>query len=473
MIQLLVYLFYSGVAVLVLLYGLFSFLVPRLRARLSFWRLGYRIVMALRHKPAKPVALWRVRWARLVGAACLILAAVWLTNLHPQVRILSQSLFDPAVHHWQAENGDGTEDEKRDLECLEEATLSVLKPATINTCVGMCVGVVHGDKTYILGIGRNNIGSVEPPDGDTEFEIGSITKTFTCAALAALVEEGAVHLDDPVAALLPDWTVPEREGRKITLNDLATHRSGLPRMPDMPMRGALLDGILFRGLVDPYRNGTAEYVRGFLAQYQLPRTPGAENEYSNLGVGLLGFALSRKTGQSYEALIKQRILEPLNMTDTGVSLTREQAARFAQGYIGPVTLGRLYIVYPMRPWTIAEGFQGCGAIRSTVHDMLKYVRANIAAPVGPLGKALARIQEPQCDVQGVEKCKIGLGMMSIQIDGLDDAMYWHNGGTGGFNSFMAFSKKYKAGVVMLATGVCDEELGHEIIKALANTDNNG
>jgi len=121
----------------------------------------------------------------------------------------------------------------------------------------------------------------------------------------------------------------------------------------------------------------------------------------------------------------------------------------------------------MSRWTMAEGFQGCGNIHSTVHDMLKYVRANIAAPEGPLGKALARIQEPQADFRGIENGKIGLGMLSMTVDGLDGLMYWHNGGTGGYNSFMAFSKKNKVGVVMLATGICREELGHALIKALA------
>ena len=477
MIQIMLYSTYSVIALLVLFYGLYCLLLPGLRARLSFWRLGYRIVMAVRRRPAGPVARWRKRWARTVGACCLVLALVWLANLYPQVRLLSQPLYDPAVHRWQAENGDGAPGEARILQRLDEATQAVLKVGAIrqrrrpdmpiDVCVGMCVGVVHGDKTYVLRVGRKNIDSLEPLDADTEFEIGSITKTFTCAALASLVDEGTVRLDEPLAALLPDWTVPDYQGRKITLNDLATHRSGLPRMPHMPMKGATLDGLLFRGLIDPYRNGTPEYVRGFLAQYRLAREPGSQDEYSNLGVGLLGYALATKTRQPYESLIKQRILEPLGMRDTGVHMSAEQGARFPQGYIGPVRLGRLRVVFPMSRWTFAEGFQGCGSINSTVHDMLKYVRANIAAPEGLLGRTLARIQEPQADVRDIDNCKIGLGMFSMTIKGLDDFMYWHNGGTGGYNSFMAFSKKSKVGVVMLATGVCDEELGRALIKALA------
>ena len=286
------------------------------------------------------------------------------------------------------------------------------------------------------------------------------------ALLASLVREGSVSLDEPVASLLPGWTVPERDGRKITLNDLATHRSGLPRMPDTPMPGAIVDTLQCRAVVDPYRNGTAEYVRGFLAEYQLPRAPGTRDEYSNLGMGLLGYALSHKAGLPYESILQRRVLEPLGMTDTAVTLTPERKARLAQGYIGPLALGKVGLVFPMGPWTFADGFQGCGAIKSTVRDMLKYLRANIAAPEGPLGAELARIQEPQYDVEDLDKCKVGLGMFAIEIPGLDDPMYWHNGGTGGYCSFMGFSKKYRAGVIMLCTGACDEALGHAIIKAL-------
>ena len=468
MLDMMLYIVYLGVAVLVLTYGLYCSLLPRLRARLSFWRLGYRIVMAILRRPAKPVAQWRVWWARGVGALCLAMAAIWMVSLHPQIRILPPLPQDPAAYRWRAENGDGSPEEARVLGLLDEVARNMGTSRRAVTYAGVCVGVLHGDKTYVLGLGRKTPDSSTPPDADTVFEIGSITKTFTCAALASLVDEGVVHLDDPVAALLPGWTVPEYQGRKITLNDLATHRSGLPSMPDDPMPGSTVDALLFRDLGDPYRNGTPEFVRGYLAHYELTRAPGAEDEYSNIGVGLLGYALAQKTQQSYEDMIKRRIIEPLGMRDTSVSTTPGQAARFAQGYIGPIILDRLSLVFPMKRWTFTEIFQGCGGINSTVHDMLKYVRANIDAPAGPLGKVLARIQEPQFDVQGIENCKVGLGLMAMTIKGLDAPIYWHDGGTGGYNSFMAFSKKHKVGVVILAAGFCDEEMGREIIKALAN-----
>lgn len=467
MIQLVIYLIYLAVALALLLYGLPGFLFPRFRASFSLTRLAYRILMALLRRTPKPPARWRIHLNRWEGLFCILLAVFWLVNLHPEVHSLPRPLFDPAVNPWLPEHPDGTEAERRELDRLNQTTAAFLKPGLTGNNVGMCIGAIHGDRTYILGVGRNDLSGADSPDGDTVFEIGSITKTFTCTLLASLVREGSVSLEDPVASLLPGWTVPEREGREITLNDLATHRSGLPRMPDTPMPGAVKDALRLRAVVNPYRNGTAAYVRGFLAEYRLPRTPGTLHEYSNLGMGLLGYALSQKAGQPYESLLRQRVLQALGMTDTSVTLTSQQAAHLAQGYIGPLALGRVGLVFPMGPWTFADGFQGCGAIKSTVRDMLKYLRANITAPEGPLGAELALIQEPRSDVEDLDKCRIGLGMFAIEIAGLDDPMYWHNGGTGGYSSFMGFSKKYRAGVVMLCTGACDEALGHEIIKALA------
>jgi CubicO group peptidase (beta-lactamase class C family) len=301
---------------------------------------------------------------------------------------------------------------------------------------------------------------------DTEFEIGSITKVFTCAALATLLEEGVVKLDDPVAGLLPaDWTVPSFDGHTVTLENLATHYSGLPRMPDEPPKGALMDFLLMNMLADPYRNATVEYVRNYLGQLKLTRAPGTSYEYSNLGMGLLGHALATKTGQSYASMIKERVCDPLEMGDTAVCLAGEQETRLAQGYMGPIMLGPVCIALPMARWTMREPFQGCGSLCSTARDMLKFLRANMAAPEGPLGKVLARVQESR-RTTNIPGCTIGLALHILTVDGLDEPMLWHNGGTGGYNSFLGFTKRHKTGVIMLANGLLPEQLAAELLKVL-------
>lgn len=456
---------YLVLAGLAILYGLYCLLLTRWRARLSFWRLFYRIFMLIRRKPAKPPWIWRIRWLRAVGVVSLFIGLIWLTQLHPEIRWLSKPLYDPNVHHWQVENGDGSPSEQRILTVLEEVTRSRLRP---DTSTGMCIGVLCGGKTFTLSLGRKTLNRDEAPGADTVFDIGSITKVFTSTALASLAEAGKVYLDEPVSTLLPpDWAVPSYPGRVITLKDLAAHTSALPRMPDTPAQGAIMDALLLNGLDDPYRNMTPEYLRSFLSGYQLTYAPGLVSEYSNLGGGLLGYALSRRAQQSYAAMIEEAICAPLGMKDTAIQLNPEQTTRLAQGYIGPIAFGRLHIALPMTRWTMSEAFQGCGGLASTVHDMLIYLHAQMAAPEGPLGSALARVQEPLFDTSGIDNCKTGLALMSWNIDGLDGPMYWHNGGTGGYNSFMGFSKQHQVGVIMLAAGSSDEELCREIIKALA------
>lgn len=455
-----VYLLITSIA---LLYGLYCFFLPRWRARLSIWRLFYRVVMAVRRRPAKPVSRFRIAWMRIVGALCLAAGVTWTAQLRPQIRLLREPLYSPSEHRWQAEQGDGSPEETDTLARLERVTRARLGPGRL---MGLFIAVADGDKTYTLGAGRKVLPETAPPDMDTEFEIGSITKVFTCAALATLLEEGAVKLGDPVSGLLPsDWTVPALDGRTITLEDLATQHSGLPRMPDEPPKGALTDALLMNSLDDPYRNATVEYVRDYLGQLKLHRLPGDSYEYSNLGMGLLGYALATKTGRPYAYMIKDRVCDPLGMGDTAVSLNGEQGTRLAQGYMDPIFLGSACIALPMSRWTMREPYQGCGNLCSTPRDMLKFLRANMAAPAGPLGQALARVQESRRTTE-IKGCTIGLAVHILTVDGLEEPMYWHNGGTGGYHSFMGFTRKHRTGVIMLANGPLPEEIAREVLKAL-------
>ena len=190
--------------------------------------------------------------------------------------------------------------------------------------VGMAVGTVdHEGKTTIAAYGNPGPGSL-PIDADSVFEIGSITKVFTAILLADMAERGEVALDDPIKKYLPgNMRVPERAGRSITLLDLSTQTSGLPRMPD---------NLKPADLRNPYADYSVEQMYEFLSRHELRRDIGAEFEYSNLGVGLLGHVLALRAGMSYEALVKQRILDPLGMTHTAVTLTPWMIEHLAKGH---------------------------------------------------------------------------------------------------------------------------------------------
>src|SRR5450755_4071616 len=189
---------------------------------------------------------------------------------------------------------------------------------------GMVAGTIDEKGRVVTGYGKVALDSDRKPDGDTVFEIGSITKVFTSLLLADMVERGEVKLDDPVSKFLPPTvTVPSRNGRQITLLDLSMQISGLPRLPDN-MKPA--------DAANPYADYDAAKLYEFLSRYKLTRDIGEKYEYSNLGVGLLGHALALKAGLSYEQLVRRRVLEPLGMTSTSVTLSDSQKKRLATGY---------------------------------------------------------------------------------------------------------------------------------------------
>jgi D-alanyl-D-alanine-carboxypeptidase/D-alanyl-D-alanine-endopeptidase len=190
--------------------------------------------------------------------------------------------------------------------------------------VGIVVGIVEPEERRIIAYGSTANGGSRPVDGDTLFEIGSVTKVFTAQILADAVARGAVTLDDPVAKLLPPSVrMPESGGRTITLLDLATHRSGLPRLPG---------NLTMTDLSNPYAAYTVTQLYEFLSGHALRRAPGGEFEYSNLGVGLLGHALALHAGTDYETLVRSKVLAPLNMKSTAIALSPELKARMAQGH---------------------------------------------------------------------------------------------------------------------------------------------
>src|SRR3954462_12153798 len=185
-------------------------------------------------------------------------------------------------------------------------------------CQSIVVVLVDRDgKRVVYGYGRtspNANGSA--PDGKTIYEIGSATKAFTGVLLADMVQRGQVSLDDPVQKLLPaEVKLPQKGEHPMTLLDLATHRSGLPRLPE---------NLTPKDPGNPYADYTEKQLYAFLQKWEPARAPGDSYEYSNLGMGLLGHLLARKAGKSYEALLTERVLKPAAMNDTSITLTPGQ-----------------------------------------------------------------------------------------------------------------------------------------------------
>jgi CubicO group peptidase (beta-lactamase class C family) len=290
--------------------------------------------------------------------------------------------------------------------------------------IAIVIGLLEADGTRrVLTVGD------APFDANTLFEIGSITKVFTGILLAEMAERGEVTLEQPVAELLPeDVTVPARNGREIRLIDLSTHSSGLPRMPD---------NFTPADWANPYADYDAAKMYEFLGSYQLPRDIGASFEYSNLGVGLLGHSLARRGGLSYEELVTQRVLAPLGMTSTKIRLAMSDSARLARGHSAT---GQ-----QVHNWDI-NALAGAGALRSSAHDMLTFLAANISPPATSLGRAIKRSHMKRFSSSESNATALNWGIAEMR-SGV--RIIWHNGGTAGYRTFAGFDPDRRIAVVVL------------------------
>jgi CubicO group peptidase (beta-lactamase class C family) len=274
-----------------------------------------------------------------------------------------------------------------------------------------------------------------------------------------MVEQGKVKFDDPVRELLPAGIVQKPAVAEITLLDLATQHSGLPRMPD---------NFKPADEENPYADYHAANLYAFLAAHGVakPEKPGFL--YSNLGFGLLGQSLSVRAGMTYPALLKEEVLDPLGMNDTAIALTSDQQARFIPGHTGDHR--------PAHAWDL-DAFAGAGAIRSTATDMLKYLDANLH-PDGlkftrssPASKTIAAalVQDHELRADSMGNLKIALAWLFDTQTG----NYWHNGATGGYSAYAFFNPKgdYAAVVLFNATisekGSYADRIGEHISERLA------
>lgn len=293
---------------------------------------------------------------------------------------------------------------------------------------GIVVGVLDHGAARIIARGAS--GTTAPLGGRTIFEIGSMSKVFTALILADMAAKGEVSLDDPAEKYLPpEAKMPSRDGRSITLRDLATHTSGLPRLPDnMPMSKP----------DDPYADYTEEMLLDFLGHYRLARGIGERFEYSNLGFGLLGYLLARAARTDYPVLLAQRITGPLGMRDTTIALSSEQRARFAQGHD--------QYMRPTSPWSLPT-LAGAGAIRSTAADMLIFLRATMD-PNSPIAPAMKLATTGRRPIAG-SGTEIGLGWI-IGTPAKGHEILSHSGGTGGFRTAMVLEPAKRRGIVVLS-----------------------
>ena len=305
----------------------------------------------------------------------------------------------------------------------------------------LVVGATDGTDTAFASTGPLPDPSCEPERA--VFEIGSITKSFTALLLAIAAERGELGLDDPVVERLPRGTrVPMLHGRSITLAHLATHTSGLPRLPPRFLFHAL------RHREDPYAGLSTGDVLDALGRTR-PRAPAGERfGYSNYGAGVLGIALAHAAGTDYETLVRDRITAPLGLSDTVITLSDEQRGRLAAGTKwrgGPAGL-----------WTI-PGLTGAGALRSTAADLLTYARAQMGTLPDVPEVLAAAIRSTHVERARAGRftpgMRVALGWFLLGIGRRKLQVVMHDGGTGGYRSMVGWVPDGGRGVVTLSANV--------------------
>lgn len=304
--------------------------------------------------------------------------------------------------------------------------------------VGLVVGLLENGRTRIVTAGTSGAPGGRPLDGATVFEIGSVTKVFTTALLADMVRLREVRLEQRVAELLPkSVTVPARGDTAITLLDLATQHSGLPRQP---ANFAPADP------ANPYADYTEARLYDFLSHHTMTRAPGTVYEYSNLGMGLLGHALAVRSGKPYETILTERVLKPLGLTDTRITLTADMKTRLAPGHD---------VTGAVVPNWDFKALAGAGALRSTANDMLRFLAANLDSGTAAIYADLRETHRLQLATTNAQTA-IGLAWQLSYAPGSE--IVWHNGGTGGYRSFIGFDPSRRVGVVLLSnmTGALDD-----------------
>ena len=285
---------------------------------------------------------------------------------------------------------------------------------------GIVVGVITKQAREIISYGHFDRDDSRVPNGDTVFEIGSISKVFTSLLLSEMVLEGEVKLSDPISKYLPAWVhAPSRNGKQITLLDLATHHSGLPREA-----------------TNASWNYSLQQLYEFLDHYQLTRDPGQKYEYSNIGVSVLGVILATRADTDYETLLRTRITAPLGMNRTATGLAPEMKANLAPGHDG-----RLYKV---PAWNIPV-LSSAGGIRSTANDLLIFLAANMGIIHTPLQTAMKKMLSVRRTAGPGSQIDLGWHVATDM-----GGVICHNGQTDGYHSFLGYDPHRHIGVVVLS-----------------------
>ncbi|MEM7105339.1 MAG: serine hydrolase [Bacteroidota bacterium] len=341
---------------------------------------------------------------------------------------------NPIFNQPQPETKEPTQLPQKPAQLPDELVDNINKRIENGANVGIAIGIIDENGKQYHNFGHKSLAGNDPVDEHSIFEIGSISKTFTTIILAQMVLEGKLALDDPVQKHLPnEVTIPKYEGDEITLMHMATHSSSMPRMPS---------NFAPKDPLNPYADYTVQQMYEFLNGLELTRKIGSQYEYSNLAMGLLGHVLELKDDTDFETMLKNRILDPLNMHETGIVFTDHMMKNLAKPHNQGMEVSN---------WDL-PAMAGAGAIRSSAADMLNYLEANMGKSKSSLYDAM-KLSHKVHYAPG-RSFEVGLGWHLRQLED-GSKIIAHSGGTGGYRTFAAFSEDGKKGVLVFANSTAD------------------
>ena len=306
----------------------------------------------------------------------------------------------------------------------------------------IAIGIIDADGYQFYSFGTNSNGGAKV-DEHTIYEIGSISKVFTASLLVIAVSNKNLSIDDPIQWYLPDGVlIPKYDGKEITFGHLSDHTSSLPRLPG---------NMNPKDPTNPYADYSVEQMYSFLTSHELRREIGSQYEYSNLAVGLLGHILALNANMSYEELLSG-ITKSLKMKATKITMDDKMKANLAIGHDNGS---------PVNNWDLPT-LAGAGAIRSSVHDMVRFIDANLNSESYPVFQTTHTVRHSKAG-----GTRVGLGWHISK--GSNGDVIWHNGGTGGYKTFAGFVKETNQGVVVLSNSTESvDDIGMKLLNPAAN-----
>jgi len=338
-------------------------------------------------------------------------------------------------------------DEEASLETIVNEIISeyITEPGNI----GLVVGLLDDTSKVSIGYGKMAADEELRPDGNSFFEIGSITKPLTALTAIEMEKAGIINFSDAISKYLPD-SLNNEFLANISINNLISHQAGFPRKP-YNLSLTITDE------EDPYANYTESDLLNYLSVFKPIKSRKKKRalfKYSNLGYGILSLVLANAANQSYEKLVQQYVLKPLSLNSTKIKLSQRDSLRMVtpHNFKGEPT-----------PIYSYQSMEGSSALKSTANDLLSFMDLNI--------KENATVNLKQSHQKQVEtnlkRIYMAYGWHIIDRGKRFPPVITHNGGTGGCRSYVAFIKETKTGVVVLSNSANRvDEIGIELLELL-------